>query len=111
MLMNLIKNEFLLEMKSSNNLFYMTFFSLSCLMLSVFSFPPSELNEIIIREKNKESILNELKKQLEKNESDYNSKLEIKKNINGYDFSFNSKNDLTNLGNDQEASINLNKVF
>ncbi|MBT3944734.1 MAG: hypothetical protein HOL62_03185 [Candidatus Marinimicrobia bacterium] len=48
MLMNLIKNEFLLEMKSSNNLFYMTFFSLSCLMLSVFSFPPSELNEIII---------------------------------------------------------------
>ena len=48
MIMNLIKNEFLLEMKSSNNLFYMTFFSLSCLMLSVFSFPPSELNEIII---------------------------------------------------------------
>jgi len=48
MIMNLIKNEFLLEMKSSNNLFYITFFSLSCLMLSVFSFPPSELNEIII---------------------------------------------------------------
>ncbi|MFL2500358.1 MAG: heme exporter protein CcmB [Candidatus Neomarinimicrobiota bacterium] len=46
--MSLIKNEFLLEIKSSNNLFYITFFSLSCLMLSVFSFPPSELNEIII---------------------------------------------------------------
>ena len=48
MIMSLIKNEFLLEIKSSNNLFYITFFSLSCLMLSVFSFPPSELNEIII---------------------------------------------------------------
>ena len=39
------------------------------------------------------------------------SQFEIKKNINGYDFNFNLKNDLTNLGNDQEASINLNKVF
>ena len=39
------------------------------------------------------------------------SQFEIKKNIKGYDFSFNLKNDLTNLGNDQEASINLNKVF
>ena len=39
------------------------------------------------------------------------SQFEIKKNIYGYDFSFNLKNDLTNLGNDQEASINLNKVF
>ena len=48
MIMSLIKNEFLLEIKSSHNLFYITFFSLSCLMLSVFSFPPSELNEIII---------------------------------------------------------------
>jgi len=48
MLINLIKNEFLLEFKSSNNLFYMTFFALSCLMLSVFSFPPSELNEVTI---------------------------------------------------------------
>ena len=48
MIMSLIKNELLLEIKSSNNLFYITFFSLSCLMLSVFSFPPSELNEIII---------------------------------------------------------------
>ena len=48
MIINLIKNEFLLEMKSSNNLFYMTFFALSCLMLSVFSFPPSQINETII---------------------------------------------------------------
>ena len=48
MIISLIKNVFLLEMKSSNNLFYITFFSLSCLMLSVFSFPPSQLNEIII---------------------------------------------------------------
>ena len=39
------------------------------------------------------------------------SQFEIKKNINGYDFGFNLKNDLTNLGNDQEASINLSKVF
>ena len=39
------------------------------------------------------------------------SQFEIKKNINGYDFSFNLKNDLTNLGNNKEASINLNKVF
>ena len=39
------------------------------------------------------------------------SQFEIKKNINEYDFSFNSKNDLTNLGNDQELSINLKKVF
>ena len=48
MIIKLIKNEFLLEIKSSNNLFYMTFFALSCLMLSVFSFPPSEINETII---------------------------------------------------------------
>jgi len=48
MIIKLIKNEFLLEIKSSNNLFYMTFFSLSCLMLSIFSFPPSQLNEAII---------------------------------------------------------------
>ena len=48
MIIKLIKNEFFLEIKSSNNLFYMTFFSLSCLMLSIFSFPPSQLNEAII---------------------------------------------------------------
>jgi len=47
-IIKLIKNEFLLEIKSSNNLFYMTFFALSCLMLSVFSFPPSEISETII---------------------------------------------------------------
>jgi hypothetical protein len=39
------------------------------------------------------------------------SQFEIKKNIDGYDFSFNLKNDLTNLGNDQETSINLKKIF
>jgi len=39
------------------------------------------------------------------------SKLRIKKNINGYDLSFNLNDDLTNLGNSKEASINLNKVF
>ncbi len=48
MIIKLIKNEFFLEIKSSNNLFYMTFFALSCLMLSVFSFPPSAINETII---------------------------------------------------------------
>jgi len=35
----------------------------------------------------------------------------IKKNINGYDLTFNLNDDLTNLGNNKEASINLNKVF
>ena len=39
------------------------------------------------------------------------SQFEIKKNIGWYDFSFNLKNDLTNLGNDQETSINLKKIF
>ncbi len=39
------------------------------------------------------------------------SKFEIKKNINGYDLSFNLNDDLTNLGNNKEASVNLNKVF
>jgi hypothetical protein len=35
----------------------------------------------------------------------------VKKNINGYDLTFNLNDDLTNLGNNKEASINLNKVF
>ena len=35
----------------------------------------------------------------------------MKKNINGYDLTFNLNDDLTNLGNNKEASINLNKVF
>ncbi|MFL2894780.1 MAG: autotransporter domain-containing protein [Candidatus Pelagibacter sp.] len=35
----------------------------------------------------------------------------VKKNINGYDLTFNLNDDLTNLGNNREASINLNKVF
>ena len=39
------------------------------------------------------------------------SKFEIKKNINGYDLSLNINDDLTNLGDSDEASINLNKVF
>ena len=39
------------------------------------------------------------------------SKFEIKKNINGYDLNFYLNDDLTNLGNNKEASINLNKVF
>ena len=39
------------------------------------------------------------------------SKFEIKKNINGYDLSFNLNDDLTNLGDNKEVSIKLNKVF
>jgi hypothetical protein len=39
------------------------------------------------------------------------SKFEIKKNINGYELTFNLNDDLTNLGDSKEASINLNKVF
>ena len=39
------------------------------------------------------------------------SQFEIKKNINGYDLSFNLNDDLTNLGNNKEASIDLQKVF
>ena len=39
------------------------------------------------------------------------SKFEIKKNINGYDLTLNINDDLTNLGDSDEASINLNKVF
>ena len=39
------------------------------------------------------------------------SQFKIKKSINGYDLSFNLNDDLTNLGNNKEASINLNKVF
>ena len=39
------------------------------------------------------------------------SKVEIKKSMNGYDLSFNLNDDITNLGDSKEASINLNKVF
>ena len=39
------------------------------------------------------------------------SKFVVKKKINGYDLIFNLNDDLTNLGNNKEASINLNKVF
>ena len=39
------------------------------------------------------------------------SKLELKKNINGFNLSFNVKDDLTNTGDNREANIALNKVF
>ncbi len=39
------------------------------------------------------------------------SQFKINKKINGYDISFNLNDDLSNLGNNREASINLNKVF
>ena len=39
------------------------------------------------------------------------SKLKIKKNIKGFDLTFNLNDDLTNLGDAREAYIELNKVF
>jgi len=39
------------------------------------------------------------------------SKLEFKKNVNGLNLSFNVKDDITNLGDNREANIVLNKVF
>ncbi len=39
------------------------------------------------------------------------SKFEIKKDINGFNLSFNLNDDLTNIGNAREANIELNKVF
>ena len=45
-MINLIKNEFFFERKSSNNLFYMTFFSFSCLIIMFFALPPSKLVDI-----------------------------------------------------------------
>ena len=39
------------------------------------------------------------------------SKLEIKKDINGFDLSFNLNDDLTRLGDAREAYIEINKVF
>ena len=39
------------------------------------------------------------------------SKLEFKKNVNGLNLSFNVNDDLTNLGDNREANITLNKVF
>ena len=45
-MINLIKNEFFFERKSSNNLFYMTFFSFSCLIIMFFALPPSKLEDI-----------------------------------------------------------------
>ena len=45
-MIDLIKNEFFFERKSSNNLFYMTFFSFSCLIIMFFALPPSKLEDI-----------------------------------------------------------------
>tara|TARA_Y100001970_G_scaffold279741_1_gene387590 strand:+ start:529 stop:1188 length:660 start_codon:yes stop_codon:yes gene_type:complete len=45
-MINLIKNEFFFEKKSSNNLFYMTFFSFSCLIIMFFALPPSKLEDV-----------------------------------------------------------------
>ncbi len=39
------------------------------------------------------------------------SKLEFKKNVDGLNLSFNVKDDITNLGDNREANILLNKVF
>ena len=39
------------------------------------------------------------------------SKFEIKKDINGFNLSFNLNDDLTSLGDSREANIELNKVF
>ena len=39
------------------------------------------------------------------------SKLEFKKNVDGLNLSFNVKDDITNLGDNREANIVLNKVF
>ena len=39
------------------------------------------------------------------------SKLELKKNVNGFNLSFNVKDNLTNTGDNREANIALNKVF
>ena len=43
MILNLIKNEFFLERKSSFNLLYITFFAISCFMFLLFSFPVSKI--------------------------------------------------------------------
>lgn len=48
MLFKLIYNEFYLESKSSYNLFYMSFFAISCLMFLLFTFPLPKINDIII---------------------------------------------------------------
>ena len=39
------------------------------------------------------------------------SKLELKKNVNGFNLIFNVKDNLTNTGDNREANIALNKVF
>src|SRR6056300_1584733 len=48
MLSKLIYNEFYLERKSSYNVFYMSFFAISCLMFLLFSFPLSKITDVSI---------------------------------------------------------------
>ena len=46
-----------------------------------------------------------------KESEDLVSNFEIKKNINGYNISFNLAENLMKLGEASDASININKVF
>jgi len=48
MIFKLIYNEFYLERKTSYNLFYMSFFAISCLIFLLFSFPLSKINDVTI---------------------------------------------------------------
>ena len=48
MLFKLLYNEFYLEKKSSYNLFYISFFAISCLIFLLFSFPVSKISDITI---------------------------------------------------------------
>ncbi len=48
MLFSMIYNEFFLERKSTNNLFFMFFFSVACFLLLLFSFPPAKIIDITI---------------------------------------------------------------
>ena len=48
MFINLIKNEFYLESKSSYNLLYISFFAITCLMFLLFSFPLSKINDVVV---------------------------------------------------------------
>ena len=50
-------------------------------------------------------------KKIRKNFLPSQLKLELKKNINGFNLSFNVKDNLTNTGDNREANIALNKVF
>ena len=48
MILQLLKNEFYLERKSSFNVLYISFFALSCLMFLLFSFPLSKVYDTTI---------------------------------------------------------------